>query len=71
MTIPGRIVNSVIIFGGMTSSAIIIGLVHDHMQLTMEETHVFRFIKTRRKEQLRKDVALKMIVRIFRMKVIY
>ena len=50
VTVPGRIVNTVIIFGGMTSSALIIGLVHDSMQLNMNESHVFRFIKTRRKE---------------------
>jgi len=50
MTIMGRMVNTIIITGGMTSSAIIIGLVHDHMQLSSEETHVFRFVKVRRKE---------------------
>jgi voltage-gated potassium channel len=50
MTYPGRMVNTIIIIGGMTSSAIVIGLVHDAMELTNEEEHVFRFIKTRRKE---------------------
>ena len=44
------LVNTIIIVGGMTSSAIVIGLVHDAMELSNEEENVFRFIKTRRKE---------------------
>lgn len=70
MTYPGRMVNTIIIIGGMISSAIVIGLVHDAMELTNEEEHVFRFIKTRRKEQRRKNVALGLIVQLFRMNVI-
>lgn len=70
LTYPGRMVNTVIIIGGMTSSAIVIGLVHDAMELTNEETHVFRFIKTRRKEQRRKQVALELVCILLKMNVI-
>lgn len=60
-SIPGRAVNTVIIIGGMISSAIIIGLVHEYMLLSNEEYHVFKFIKTRKKEQLRKNIAAKLV----------
>lgn len=69
MTIPGRMVNTIIIIGGMTSSAIIIGLVHDYMQLSMEESHVFMFIKSKRKEKLRKEIALKLVILLMSMNV--
>eukprot|EP00347_Sterkiella_histriomuscorum_P019824 403340161 len=68
-SIPGRAVNTVIIIGGMVSSATIIGLVHEQMQLTNEEYHVFKFIKTRRKEQLRKKIAAKLVQYLLQMQV--
>lgn len=70
MTYAGRSVNTIVIIGGMISSAIIIGLVHDAMELTNEEEHVFRFIKTRKKEQRRKLVALQLVTLLLRMNVI-
>jgi hypothetical protein len=60
-SIPGRVVNTVIIIGGMVSSAIIIGLIHQSMQLSNEEYHVFKFVKTRRKEQTRRKTAAKLV----------
>ncbi len=49
-SIIGRSVNTINIIGGMVSSATIIGLVHESMQLDHDEYHVFKFIKLRRKE---------------------
>jgi Ion channel len=49
-SILGRAMNTINIVGGMVSSATIIGLVHESMQLNHDEYHVFKFIKTRKKE---------------------
>ncbi|CDW75096.1 UNKNOWN [Stylonychia lemnae] len=68
-SIPGRTVNTVVIIGGMVSSAIIIGLVHEYMQLSNEEYHVFKFIKTRKKEQLRRKIAARLVQFMLQMQV--
>lgn len=60
-SIAGRVVNTIIIVGGLISSAIIIGLIHQQMQLSHDEYHVFKFVKTRRKEQIRKRTAAKLV----------
>lgn len=65
----GRAINTVIIMGGLVSSATIIGLIHQHMHLSNEEYHVFKFIKTRRKEQNRKKVAAKIVQLMLQMQV--
>ncbi len=69
-SIEGRIVNTLIILGGMLSSATIIGLVHEYLHLSDEETHIFSFIKSRRKEKVRKQVAGKLIYILLKMKVL-
>ena len=56
-SIPGRMINTVIILGGMVSSATIIGLVHQYIQLSNEEGHIFDFIRTKKKEALRRKIA--------------
>lgn len=53
MSIVGRIINTITVIGGLITSATIIGLVHEHMQLSNEEMHIYKFIKTRRKEKYR------------------
>lgn len=50
----GRVINTITVIGGIMSSATIIGLIHEHMQLTNAEEHIFKFIKMRRKEKDRK-----------------
>lgn len=55
--------------GGLVSSAIIIGLVDEHMQLSGEETNIFRFVKNNRKEKRRKYLASKLVYLLLKMKV--
>ena len=69
VSVVGRMVNTITIVGGLISSATIIGLVHEHMQLSNEEMHIFKFIKVRRKEKRRKQIASKLIYLLMKMKV--
>jgi len=69
VSIPGRIVNILTILGGMLSSATLIGLVHEHLNLSDEENHVFSFIKSRKKDKTRKNIAANMVKTLFKMRV--
>jgi len=61
ISIVGRIINTITVIGGLITSATVIGLVHEHMQLSNEEMHIYKFIKTRRKEKYRKHIAARLV----------
>ena len=63
-----RAVNTFTAFGGLVYSAMIIGMVHEQINLTPEENHIFSFVRNRRKDKKRKIIASKLILLLFKMK---
>ena len=61
VTNEGRMIAIVVAFGGTILSAVIIGLVHQNINMTTEEQSVFSFIFNHKISQIQKTAAIRLI----------